>query len=231
MSREEAMNRSKGMLSSVAALAVIGATAAIALGATPNGDFESGDFDGWETYDSNGMMRSTATGQWQVYKGKLKVEPVMPRGGDPAPPKLGEPPQGTFAAGLSTNGPGNHILHRVLEADGKSELRLELAFQNTANDFYVQDYLTSEPPARGLGEPRNQQLRIDLLKPDAPIDTLKKSDIIDTIFKTKPGDKRKRDWKPIDATVGDGEFRLRIAEVDNEAPFAVGVDAVKLKKK
>jgi hypothetical protein len=31
--------------------------------------------------------------------------------------------------------------------------------------------------------------------------------------------------------VKSGEFRLRIAEVDNQNPFAVGVDAVKLKKK
>lgn len=227
------MNKSRGTLSTVAALAAIGATAAIALAAPSNGNFESGDFDGWETADSGGMMRDATTGEWQVFKGKLKGGPSKPRGGGGASaPKIGKPPQGKYAAGVSTLNAGTHILHRVLEANGKSELSLKLAFHNTSDDFYVQDSLDSQPPFRGMGgDFDNQQLRIDLLEPDAPIDTLEKSDIIETLFRTKPGDKRKRDWKPLSATVKDGEFRLRIAEVDNRAPFGVGVDAVKLKKK
>jgi hypothetical protein len=221
----------KVMRSAAAALIVMGATAAIALAAVPNGDFESGSFDGWEHFDSNDMMkRATATGQWQVYKGKLKVDVLGPRGGDPNPPKLDEPPQGTFAAGLITSGPGSHILHRVLEANGQSELSLQLTFKNTANDFFAPDTLSSESP-RGLGGFKNQQLRIDLIEPGAPIDTVEKSDIIKTLFRTKPGDKRKRDWSKLEKTVPGGEFRLRIAEVDNQAPFIVGIDALKLRKK
>ncbi|MDQ2675223.1 MAG: hypothetical protein M3Y34_00305 [Actinomycetota bacterium] len=210
-----------------------GAFTALALAAPPNGNFERGDFTGWEVFDEGGELdrRAEATGEWQVYEGKLKAGGLVPRGPAPEETKLAAPPQGTFAAGFISNGPGSHMLHRVLQADGKSQLSLQLTFNNTADDFYVQDTLSSEPPFRGPSEFQNQQLRIDLLEPDAPVGTLDKEDLIDTIFRTRPGDKRKRDWFKLKTPVKGGEFRLRIAEVDNEAPFGVGVDAVKLKKR
>ena len=77
----------------------------------------------------------------------------------------------------------------------------------------------------------NQQLRIDLMDPEAPIKSLDPVDIYQTVFRTMPGDPRKREYAKVKTTVPDGKFRLRIAEVDNQSNFLTGVDAVKLKKK
>ncbi len=234
------MGRAIKML--VAGTGAFGIAVAIAMAAPTNGNFEKGNFDGWERVDDNGdiiLPRAEAKGKWQVYKGKLKFdfEEVPPRGGD-APPnaKLAEPPQGKFAAGLGSQGPGTHILHRVLSVSGKQQLSFKLSYWNTADDFYVQDTLSPEPPGRRAGsmgpsEFPNQQLRVDIMDPEAPVDSLKNANIVKTIFRTKPGDKRRLDYTKFKTTLKQGEYRLRIAEVDNQSNFMVGVDAVKLKQK
>ncbi len=217
----------------VAAAGAFGVVTALAIAAPQNGNFEKGTFKGWKTEDSGGdlLTRSNSKGVWQVYKGKLKVGGgPTPRGGIESA-TLAEPPQGTYAAGLSTLNPGSHILHRKLSVSGKRKLTFQLAFKNTAEDFYAPDTLAYEEPRRGVEGFKNQQLRIDVMVPAAPIDSLEDADIAKTIFHTEPGDKRKQGWKKIKANLQKGEYRLRIAEVDNQSPFLVGVDAVKLKKK
>lgn len=213
------------------ATGTFGAMVALAIAAPSNGNFETGNFDGWETLDEGDMKRAITEGRWQVYKGKLKygdLGPIPRRGG--AELKLAEPPQGTYAAGLASTGPGTHILHREISVSGDQKLTLQLSYWNSASDFYVQDTLSSEPPFRRGGEEfQNQQLRIDLMEPDAPLASLEGSDIVKTIFRTKEGDDRKRPYGKVSANVNEGEYRLRIAEVDNQAEFLAGVDAVKLK--
>lgn len=224
------MRARRGTIAIASTLGALSVTAAIALAGTPNGNFEQANFSHWKVYDSNEAMdRAVATGKWQVYRGKLKGG--LSRGGF-EDANLPKPPQGTYAAGLSTHSPGNHILHRVMDADVRSKVKLKLAYNNVADDFYVQDHLSQLPPTRrgmGGGEDANQQLRVDLMEPGAPLESLEKSDILKKVFRTKPGDKLKRRWFKLKQKIGPGEFRLRIAEVDNQAPFAVGVDAVKLK--
>jgi hypothetical protein len=203
----------------LATAAVLATSAAFAIAAPSNGGFETGAFDGWRTLDeAGGEMRSQATGDWQVYQGRLKSGQV--RG--PAPTSLPRPPGGTFAAGLYTQDPGRHILHRILSANGPSVLSLQLAYRNTNEGgvFIAPNNLRLDRP--------NQQLRIDLMKPAAPLDSFARQDIIKTLFTTEPGDAATRSYAPIDVNVADGRFRLRIAEVDNEGPFLVGVDDVSL---
>ena len=221
-----------------AAAAAFGVVAALAMAAPTNGGFEKGTFQGWERVDESGgdaPPRDTSTGAWQIYSGKLRLSegPPPPKrglGGEGPDVKLDEPPQGQYAAGLGSTGPGTHILHRVISVSGRQQLSLQLSYWNTAQDFYVQDYLSADPPfRRGGDEFSNQQLRIDLMEPDAPIASLESEDIVKTIFRTKPGDKRRRDYATVKAGVNAGEYRLRIAEVDNESNFFVGIDAVKLK--
>ena len=80
-----------------------------------------------------------------------------------------------------------------------------------------------------MGDFQNQQLRIDLMAPDAEIGSLANEDIVKTVFRTQPGDDLRRAYKKVAANVDEGEYRLRIAEVDNQSNSMVGVDAVKLK--
>ncbi|MDX6587340.1 MAG: hypothetical protein QOI31_1813 [Solirubrobacterales bacterium] len=214
------------MRTCVVALGAFGIAAAFAMAAPPNGNFESGSFDGWKTVDEEGggSPRSNSKGKWQVYKNQLKYgESPPPRRGIGGGPnaKLAEPPQGTYAAGLASQGPGTHILYRKITVSGGQELSLQLAYFNTAGEFFVQNDLDSDTGA-------NQQLRVDIMEPDAPIDSLEPADIVENVFRTNEGDDSKRNYFKRKTDLDAGEYRLRIAEVDNQAEFLVGVDAVKL---
>ena len=72
------MKRSGEILSTIAALAAIGATAAIALAAPSNGNFEEGSLKGWDqTNKSGGLTRGMAADdKWKAYKGKLEVADI-----------------------------------------------------------------------------------------------------------------------------------------------------------
>lgn len=215
-----------------AAAGTFGAATALAMAAPSNGNFETGNFDGWERFDESSDSRAISKGRWQVYKGKLKYgELEGPRRGLGLDLKLPEPPQGKYAAAIASEGPGTHILHRVISVSGDQKLSLQLAYWNSAEDFYTPDTLSSIEPGRrgGMGDFQNQQLRIDLMAPDAEIGSLANEDIVKTVFRTQPGDDLRRAYKKVAANVDEGEYRLRIAEVDNQLNFMVGVDAVKLK--
>jgi len=217
----------------VTAAGAFGIAAALAMAAPSNGNFETGDFSGWKTVDQEGndIPRAISKGKWQVYKNKLKydVDPMPPRGGigDPEP-MLSEPPQGTYAAGLASTGPGAHILHRKITVSNAQQLSLKLAYHNTADDFYVQNDLRPEGGDR-RGDGPNQQLRVDIMKPGARINSLKAADIVENVFRTQEGDELERDYFKLTSDLEEGQYRLRIAEVDNQSEFLVGVDAVKLK--
>lgn len=196
-----------------AVIAVVALITAIAVAAPSNGGFEKDSFEGWKRLNDGG-------GQWQTYKGKF--EPAIRRAGTGGEtPSLPKPPEGKYAAALSQSDPGLNILHRVLRAKKRKELSLKLAYRNVSDQFISPD--TLDPMAE-----ENQQVRVDLLKPKAPLDTLKNSDIIDTLLRTKPGDPLFRPYGKLEAKVK-GKFRLRIAEVDNAGQLLVGVDDLKLK--
>jgi adhesin HecA-like repeat protein len=213
----------KTLLGGVAAFAALAAFAV----ADPvkNGGFETGNFKQWEFMDIDSSTKAAdATGAWQVYKGKLGFDSSSRRQGDLPTPTLSPAPEGEFAAGLFTLGAGTHFLHRLVTVDKRSELSLQLAYKNSASKFAIGDEFDPD------GEP-NQQVRVDLMKKDASLYSLQDSDIIETLLATKPGDKRKRAYSPLETTVKPGTFRLRIAEVDNQDSMLVGVDDLRLKAK
>jgi hypothetical protein len=203
----------------LAAALTAGAFAAVTLAAPSNGGFEDKSFKGWERVNDG-------PGHWEIYKGKFTPPDLgLPRRGpEPEDPTLPKPPQGKFAAADWQEEPSLNILHRVMRADKNgSMLSLKLAYDNTAEAFATPDSFET------AGEP-NQQIRIDLLERDAPLETLDPGEIIDTMYQSEVGDEPKRGYFKIsDEDVDEGRFRLRIAEVDNQAPLLVGVDAVKLK--
>lgn len=207
----------------------------MAIAAPRNGGFEAGDFSGgWKVKDPG-------EGNWYVYEGTTIVEPEPLRG-------LGggefyEPPRGQYAAAAYQDGPGLNILHRVLrlKPDARNKLSFFLAWRNSQNRFYTPDSFEygngGMVRARGGGPPEdpNQQFRIDLLKPEAPVDTLKPKPILATLFKVRRNTQDQRRYKRERYNLTelglDGKVRFRVAEVDNQGELPVGIDQVKLKSK
>lgn len=210
------------------------AFAALALAAPRNGGFETGNFSGgWKVKDPGG-------GNWYVYDGRSVVEPPGPRG--LGGPQFYRPPRGRYAAAAYQFGPGLNILHRRLRLkEGEAnKLSFLLAWDNNGGQFVTPDNFDFDDggAARGMvGPPENpnQQFRIDILKPNAPVDTLRDRQILATLFKVRPNTQDRRRYKKerfnLTALGLDGTVRFRVAEVDNQGELPVGIDAVKLKSK
>jgi CubicO group peptidase (beta-lactamase class C family) len=100
-----------------------------------------------------------------------------PAQSDPNVPfDLPDPPQGRFAAVTDMNGPGTRILYRDLRLDGWFTLQV--------NVFYAGTAPLSSP--KTLAHEANQQFRIDLVGPSAPIESVAKGDVLVNVFRTSP---------------------------------------------
>jgi CubicO group peptidase (beta-lactamase class C family) len=178
-------------------------------------DFEDGDLSGWRTVGAG-------PGGWFVYTdGRTPPDSSITNPGTPL--SMPDPPEGTHAAVTDGNGPGTRILYRDLRLDGQFTLHMDLFHRSNAA-FSSPDTLAHDALEA------NQQFRVDLIDPSAPIDSVSEDDVLLGVFRTEPTDA----WflKPTDVTVDvsalDGQtVRLRLAEVDNEGPLRVGVDHVR----
>jgi D-alanyl-D-alanine carboxypeptidase len=215
----------KGRRSAVAAaLVVLVALSSVLVGcqARPRTivmeDFESGAITNWQAVGGG-------SGGWFVYSNGHK--PPDPAKSDPnAPFDVPDPPQGRFAAVTDMNGPGTRILYR--------DLRLEGHFTLRATVFYVGAGPFSSPATLAYDTPEaNQQFRIDLVRPSAPIDSVAKSDVLVNVFHTSPGDPARRPPTEarIDLSAWAGQtVRLRLATTDNQGPLRVGVDNIRFER-
>jgi D-alanyl-D-alanine carboxypeptidase len=180
-------------------------------------DFESGAITGWQAVGSG-------SGGWFVYSdGRRAPDPAQ---SDPnAPFDVPDPPHGRFAAVTDMNGPGTRILYR--------DLRLEGRFTLQATVFYAGTGPFSSPATLAYDAlEANQQFRIDLVRPSAPIDSVAKGDVLVNLFHTSPGDPARR--QPTEARVDLSAWtgqtvRLRLATTDNQGPLRVGVDNIRFR--
>src|SRR4029453_7603085 len=123
-----------------------------------------------------------------------------------------DPPQGRFAAVTDMNGPGTRILYRDLRLDGRFSLQLSV--------FYTSDGPLNSPATLAYDTPEpNQQFRIDLLRPSAPIDSVAKTDVLVTFSPPPPDDPAGR--PPTEARMAVSAWagrtvRLRLATTDNQ---------------
>jgi hypothetical protein len=161
--------------------------------------FESRTFEGWQ--------RSTLTpfdAGWFIYSGTLS-----PISGFRIP----APPQGRFAAVVDQNGPGSNILHRVVRVtDDDLELGLTLWYRNRAFVWFTPRTLAFDGPP-------------------APLRSMRAADILATVFQTRAGDPFSFGPRRIEFDLEnfeDRSVRIRIAEVDNQNFFQVGVDAIRI---
>jgi D-alanyl-D-alanine carboxypeptidase len=216
----------KGRRSAVAAAALVAlvALSSVLVGcqARPSTivveDFESGAITGWQAVGGG-------SGGWFVYADGHKAPD--PAQSDPnAPFDVPDPPQGRFAAVTDVNGPGTRILYRDLRLQGRFSLQLSV--------FYTGTGPFSSPATLAYDTPEaNQQFRIDLLRPSAPIDSVAKGDVLVNVFRTSSGDpvRRQPTEAHMDVSAWAGQtVRLRLATTDNQGPLRVGVDNIRFQR-
>jgi hypothetical protein len=184
-----------------------------------NGDFESGDLQGWHVH------RSMEAGNWFAYEGT--DEPLSSRRGRSLPHA---PPQGAFAAIADEVAPDTLILYQdIALPPGQSEKVSLLAYYDSARPIAVPSPDTLSVDGGVLGGQANQQYRIDVIRPDAPLESVEPGDILRTVFRTAPGAPER--MGPTRFTADLSPFagqtvRLRIAVAAHEELFTAGVDAV-----
>jgi D-alanyl-D-alanine carboxypeptidase len=178
-------------------------------------DFESGTLTGWREVGSG-------AGGWFVYKeGQQGPEPAPSDA--VVPVVLPAPPQGTFAASTEADGPGTHILYRDMRLDGQLTLIVSAFYRGVVA-------LSSPATLAHDALEENQQFRIDLIDPAAPIDSVASDDVLLDVFQTSAGDPLYRAPAEIDVNVGSlagRTVRLRIVQTDNQGPMRVGVDDIR----
>jgi hypothetical protein len=199
----------------VAVLAVgaglAGTVPAVSTAATvTNGGFETGNFTGWTVVNQAG-----GNGNWFVYTGTRA--PVLGS-------TIAAPPEGTHAATSDQPSRGSHVLFQdvALEAGFTHTLSFVLYYANRATRF-------ATPATLDYTVVPNQQYRVDILKPSAPVTSVAAGDILATVFQTDVGDPLS--LAPTRISFGLTAFagttvRIRFAEVDNLLYFQGSTDAV-----
>lgn len=215
-----------------AAVVVVAAAAAAALflgwnrpPTLENGGFETGDFTGWST-------QSWGEGEWVVYEdGTTPPDPSIT---DPDTPfEVPDPPEGRYAAVSDMSYTGVRFLYRDIEVTGPLTLHATVFYENhdvqihDRPDFgrFIEDYWAS-----GF---MNQQYRIDLVDPEAPIYSLEADDVLATMFWTQTGDPTALGPTPVSVDLSPWEgqtIRLRVTQTDNMGPLRAGIDDVRLER-
>ena len=175
-----------------------------------NGDFETGSLSPWQQTNS-------PDGFWEAYTGTS------------APPFMGTvpiPPQGSHAAITVQNDVSTQFLYQDIKLPpGGSVNQLSLlAYYQTSAGFLSPENLSTANP--------NQQYRIDVIKPSAPIDSVASGDVLLNILRTRTGDPLTlpATQKVADLTPFAGQtVRLRFAVVVTNNELNGGVDAVSVK--
>src|SRR5260221_3753998 len=172
------------VLLSIAVLAVALMPGDAGAATVVNGNFEAGTLNGWHVH------RVTEAGNWFAYKGTdapigSRRKPI------PADP-VQAPPQGVYAATTDEANPDTLILYQdiALETGYNHQLSL-LAYYNSYEPIAIPTPNTLSVDEEVLGVESNQQYRIDVMKPSAPLESIDPADILRTLLVTKPGDPQK----------------------------------------
>ncbi len=217
------MRSRPGVLAAVlVALTMLGASllgpASASAAGVVNGDFETGTLAGWQTHYQSGE------GEWFAADAKAAEEQG-----------LASPPSGSFAAISAFEDPDTAILYQdiVLPPASTSQLSMYLYYASgepirvPSPNTLVLATTTGIPTTAE----ENQQVRVDVMKPTAPITSLSPSDILATVFASKNGDPEELAPTLLSANLtpfAGQTVRLRIASVARDFFMDTGVDAVSI---
>ncbi len=186
-----------------------------------NGDFETGNLNGWSVH------RATESGNWFAYKGTS--EPIAKARGK----KLAQPPpQGTYAAITDELQAESLILSQdVVLAPGMNHRLSLLVYYNSLVPLAVPSPDTLAVGDEQLGGQANQQFRVDVMRAGAPLESLDPADVLRTVFRTEIGGPTS--LKPTLVTVDLSPYagqtvKLRIANAAHQELFNAGVDAISI---
>jgi hypothetical protein len=200
-------SRSRLLVLPIVAAALLAAPGTASAGLVNNGDFETGTLSGWQT-------SNTPLGDWEAYTGTNVDGFTVPA-----------PPQGTHAAITVQGEESRQILYQdVTLPPGGSVNQLSLFA------YYVSRAPIFSPDTLSIAVP-NQQYRIDVMKPGAPIDSVAPDDILATVFRTVTGDPQELapTIKTADLSAFAGQIvRLRFAAAVTDNELNAGVDAVSI---
>jgi hypothetical protein len=202
----------------VVACTALGAPAGAGAATVVNGDFETGNLSGWQVFSSSDR------GNWFVYSGTFtpfdeeKEEPFI------------APPQGNFAAVTDESNPDTPILSQeiALEPFWTHQLTMTVYYRSFEPIAVPSPNTLASDGSSGQ---ENQQLRIDVMRPGTPIESLNPADILTTVFANKIGDPQLMFPTQFiaDLTPFAGQIvRLRIANAVQEEIFNTGIDAVSI---
>jgi hypothetical protein len=184
-----------------------------------NGDFESGNLAGWHVHQATGL------GDWYAYKGT-----DAPIGGKQLTAPIHAPPQGRYGVTTDEINPDTLVLYQDIALRPGYDHRLSLLAYYTSQDpIAVPSPDTLSVDDEVLGSQANQQYRIDVMRPEAALESIDPADILRTVFRTRPGDPKV--MPPTGLTADLSAFagqtvRLRIAVAAHEETFNGSVDAV-----
>lgn len=189
-----------------------------------NGDFETGSLTGWQVYNSK-----PSCGSWFAYTGtKTPISELS----------FFPPPQGNWAALSDEHCADTTILYQdvTLEPYWTHQLSMDIYYDSKAPIFVPSpNSLSSEEEGPIIIEeefpPVNQQMRVDVMKPTAPIQSVNPTDILATVFANKSGDSQTMSPTAFTANLtpfGGQTVRLRVAVAAGDFYFNGGVDAVSL---
>jgi len=190
-----------------------------------NGDFEMGTLEGWKV----AIPASKESGSWFAYSGLNAPVSTVGIGDERRPRIIPPPPQGSFAAITDRSGSvaGTRILYQDIALEpGMTHILSLTTYYNSAAPITV-----PTPDTLSSKEFDNQQYRIDVMKPSAPIDSVNPADILSTVFRTDNGDISFSPPLTLTAALtpfGGQVVRLRVAEVDSRDYLNAGVDAISI---
>jgi len=178
-----------------------------------NGDFETGDFTGWNTSQAGGSSLFVAA--------------------NPGDPTLGSSPTNDFYAFAGNQGgPSQNIFWQsfvVPTALTALTFSFDYAYENFAG------FLNPNPDTLSYTGVSNQQFRVEILNATALFDTVDPTDIIFSAIQTAPGSLDPQPWTSFSQNIFSAvspfqgqNLQVRFAQADNRGPFDIGFDNVSL---
>jgi hypothetical protein len=201
-------SRSRLVVPAIAAVLLFAAPSTAGAAIVNNGDFETGNFSGWQLSD-------TPDGDWIVYTGSSVDIFTVPA-----------PPQGTHAAITFQENVSRQIMYQdVTLPPAGGQIRLSLFA------YYVADENAPivSPDSLDILSMENEQYRIDVMRPSAALDSVASGDILATVFRTQTGAPMflSPTLQTADLSAFAGQtVRLRFAVTATEDELNAGTDAV-----